>query len=1040
MASTFILTAAAVAMSANAAMAQAQGDSPVATSQNATPVPQVPGTANTIGSPAAVGATTDGTAVQEVTVTGSRIPTPNLTSNSPITTVSSQEFKLEGTTNVETLLNQLPQFTANQNNTEVNGASGTANINLRNIGPQRTLVLVNGRRLMPGDPGDPYADINAIPAALVDRVDVVTGGASSIYGADAVAGVVNFILKHNFQGVQIDAQAGFANHSNGHDNVANSTLTAAGDAIPGNVTADGPTWDASLILGVNSPDDKGNITAYATFHNSQPVLQSTRSYSYCGSETTGTNFVCAGSSNTNYGLFDLSSASLSTTNLAGQNAVAATLSNPTGGRQINNPNGTQTFIPYSGAYSYNFNPLNFIQREDNRYTGGFEAHYEINPHAEVYSDFMFLDDRTNAQIAPSGLFQSSGANLTSGYTINCNNPLISAAQIAVLCPGVAVTPGAAGGTYVNNVSIGDRFASQPRNDALEHTEYKFDVGMRGEIAPGWSYDGYLQYGSATLSDLTTGYASESKVQNALNVIDVNGVPTCVSGGACVPANIFSSKGLSTAALNYVSVDALRTGETQEQVASCNITGDLSKYGLKSPYADSGVGVVFGTEYRREQLDENYDTEQQEGDLSGGSGQTLNVAGSYDVYELFTEVRVPLVSNQPFIKDLSFDTSYRRSDYSDVGTTNTYGITGNYAPTNDFRFRGSFSRAVRAPNVDELFSPTVTGLGSFQDPCAGGAGVASLTLAQCEKTGVTAAQYANGITPCPSSQCSIQTGGNQNLKPETAITFSVGGVFTPTFVRNFSLSLDYFHIKVKNVISAGAAAPSTIISECANGVDYFCGLIHRDPTSGTLSGNNGYVVQGETNAGFIDTDGVDIAASYRFRLQDVHFWDVGSIALNLDGTYTLHNTTEPAPGLGTYNCVGHFGTECGQPQPNFKSEFRVSWITPWQAVLSLNYRYIGSSTLDYDSANPLLSGGAGFTDLPDTKIEAYSYLDFAFTYKIQDRYTIRGGINNLFDKDPPYVDANGYAISGPTNFGNGNTFPGIYDALGRTIFLGVTADF
>ena len=486
---TSMITGVALVTFSTSALAQASGA--------AGPVPG----ASPVAKPDASGGSS-GSTVQELVVTGSRIPQPNLTSVSPLTTVTSAEVKLTGTSNVESLLNDLPSSFAAQTSQVSNGSDGTAQADLRNLGSNRTLVLIDGKRLPPGDPRSQVPDLNDVPAALVDRVDVVTGGASAVYGSDAVAGVINFIMKKNFEGVQIDYQYSFDNHQNDNKD-AQQALTAFGLPIPKD-SSGGGIHDISIILGANSPDDKGNITAYATYQHTEAILQATRDFTDCGlTTTTGPNgvannhHVCQGSSNSAYGRFD----------------------RHTGGPTVNlSPTGTtlatQGFQPYSGALSYNFNPLNFIQREDDRYTAGFFAHYDINKAVEVYSDFMFTDDQTNAQIAPSGLFRGTGPNLTSGYTVNCNNPLLSATQAAALCPGAVITPGAAGGSLDTLQSIGYRFATVPRNDNITHTDYKVDVGLRGDLGDGWSYDGYLQLGVARLLDHISGYASTSKVGDA----------------------------------------------------------------------------------------------------------------------------------------------------------------------------------------------------------------------------------------------------------------------------------------------------------------------------------------------------------------------------------------------------------------------------------------------------------------------------------------------------------------------------------------------
>lgn len=982
-----------------------------------------------IGTPQAAGGQPSGagTTVQEVTVTGSRIRQPGLTSTSPITVVNSQELKLEGTTNVETLLNNLPQAFAAQTSQVSNGATGTAQANLRNLGAQRTLVLVNGKRLEPGDPRDSIPDLNNIPAAMVDRIDVVTGGASAVYGSDAVAGVVNFILKKDFEGVQLDAQYGFYNHQQG--NGAVSALSAFGLKTPGDVGADGFQTDVSAIIGANAPDGKGNVTAYVSYRNLQPVLQSTRDFSACGLSTTGVNLdthICQGSSNTAYGRFQN----------PGLNPALK-------GDFANNPNGSNTFVPYTGALAFNFAPFNYLQREDDRYTAGFNAHYQINSKIDVYSEFMFADDHTIAQIAPSGLFRGTGAFAGSTFNINCDNPLLGPTQAAALCGANA---GVAGKNYTG--IVGYRFpATNPRQDDLRHTDYKVDIGARGELIPGWTYDAYLQYGTSVLSERYNNDVSTSRTQNALQVVNVNGVPTCTSvvnktDLACVPLNIFSAlgAGITPAARSYVSVPGLEEGQTVEQIAHAEVSGDLGRWGIRSPFANDGVGVAFGTEYRRESLTFQTDQEFATGDLAGQGGPRKSQTGHYDLYEVFAETRVPLIQDKPFIKELVVDGGFRYSDYQLQGNTIAYKGEFDYSLTSDIRLRAGYNKAVRAPNAVELFLPQSVALGSFQDPCSTDAGAGRASQAACANTGLNAAQYAAGVPGCPSAQCSILVGGNTSLKPEQADTYTAGLVFTPRFIKGFSGSLDYFDIKVNNLV--GTIPANTSLTQCLSGQQALCGLIHRDPATGILFGSNGYITQTNVNTGFLATQGFDAQASYKFRIADVpyaHLPDLGSIVFSYEGTLTTLFQFEAVPGLGSYNCAGKFGQTCGFPQPHYRHEFRTSWVTPYNATLSLNWRHLGDALLDLNSTNPILSGGPGFNDKIDGRIGNYDYFDLTATWRVKDAYTIRVGVNNLFDRDPPIVDSNAFPVAGPP-FGNGNTYPGVYDSLGRTIFVGLTANF
>ncbi len=963
--------------------------------------------------------TTSSSGVQEVVVTGSRIKSPNLTSDAPVTSVSAAEVKLSGTTTIENLLNQLPEITGGQNLGQSIDSSGTATVNLRDLGPQRTLVLVDGRRLPPGDPTAPYADINQIPSALVDRVDIVTGGASAVYGADAVAGVVNFIMKKDFQGVQFDVQAS-GNQNNTHNSSVDALLNSSGVAVPGD-KFDGEQYTASAIFGVSAPDGKGNITAYGTYFHSDPVLQTQRDYSACALGSTystvstiyNTHF-CVGSSNGAYGRFQALTA-------AEGNNVSPGISS----ELHDNPNGSATFVGTS-VPGYNFNALSYLQREDDRYNLGYFAHYQVSPQVEFYSDFMFAEDNTVAQFAPSGFFAGSGAIVGQSYfNINCNNPLLSAQQAAALC-GTS-----AGTSALTEVQIGYRFTSAPRTGTFNHTSYKADFGARGDLDNVWSYDAYVQYGTSSYQQQQGGYASLARLQNAL---EVNPNGTCYVGGACVPIDIFTagSSSISKAAFNYVEVPGFLSGDTVEQVASASINGDLGKYNIKSPFATEGVGVALGTEYRRENLLYQTDAEEDSGDLSGG-GQNVGDSGTYQVSELYGEARIPLAQNLPFIKSINFNPGYRFSDYSSIGITSTYKLDFDYSPSRDIRFRYSYNVAVRAPNIDELYTPQTLGLFGGQDPCAAPASNNPVPAA-CAAQGVTKAQYDAGISQCPAAQCGTLGGGNPDLKAETANTYTYGFVATPRWIPRLSLSADYYNIRISGLVEAGLGGATSELTGCAETLNAAqCSLIHRDPATGELFGA-GYVSVINTNDGFVQTKGIDVAANYALPINKF-----GRVDFKLTGTYTAHYVQESYQGSGTYDCAGLFGVTCGTPLPHWRSNFRVTWTTPWKVTASVQWRFIGATKVDIDEPNPLLQvySEYGIYEQIDSKIGDVSYFDATLQWKVRDGMVLRGGVNNIFDINPPFGDANNLSVfSG----GNANTFPQLYDTMGRNIFVGLTADF
>lgn len=990
-------------------------------------------------------------AVESIQVTGTRIREPNITATAPVVSVTDQEIKLEGTTNVENLLNNLPSITADQNSSVSNGSDGVATVNLRNLGVNRTLVLIDGKRLGPGDPSGgsgSAADLNFIPAPLVQSVEVLTGGASTDYGSDALAGVVNFKLKRDFEGIEIDQSVGFFQHDQ-QNGLAEGLLAGnAGGPIatPGN-QLDGTNRTSTLIFGANSPNGKGNVTFYATDAHTDPVLQASRDFSDCAIQAnTGpvppkNSFLkCAGSVNSPQGIF---------IGNVPQNADGTFPTGPgtasfTGGDQFTtNPAGGHSFLntDNGGQPSFNFNPLNFLQREDQRYTAGGLAHYEVSPYLDAFLDFGFLDDETRAQIAPGGLFLGTGAASVqsgSGFLVNCNNPLLGAQQAASF--------GCNDPTFVNaqnQVAIlapGLRFAGVPRTTDLDHTDYRFVTGARGDLPYGFNYEAYVSYYKDVFQNETGGFASATKVQDGLLVqTGANGQPVCISGNStCVPLNIFSRNGAVGAGEQSVLVNSIEVGSATEVIADGSISGDLGRFGVKSPLANDPVSVVAGYEYRTESLVFSPDTENQTGDLLGGGGKILPIAGSIQDQDFFGELHIPVVQDLPFIKAANVDLGIRHTGFNVDGTpdsfdNNTYKVQGDYQIVDDIRLRGGFDRAERNPNTFELFTPNAVALTSgFDDPCSGPTPAAS--LAACQRTGVTTQQYGK-IVDCPAAQCSQLLGGNTTLKPEQADTYTAGFVLTPTEIPNFTFTFDYFQINITNTI-ADLGIPSSIsLAQCIAGPSPLCANIHRGG-GGILFGQGAFITATTINAATTFTDGVDFTSSYKHDLDFLELGDVGSVAFNYTGTYTAALSSVPFPGSGSLDCAGLFGVTCGEPMPSYRHEFRTTYLPSFvDAAISLNWRHLSGVDFDGNSSNPLLNQGA-FNNVTQ-HISSFDYFDLSATYEVTNNLQVRGGINNLFDRDPPIVDSN---IAGPGGFGNGNTYPGVYDSLGREFFFGATLKF
>lgn len=951
-------------------------------------------------------AATSGDAAQKaekIEVTGTRIPPANLEGASPVTVIDAQTIKIDGVRSVENLLNNLPQVFADQGGSVSNGSTGTATVNLRGLGPTRTLVLVNGRRLPGGSPRGGSAsvapDLNQVPVALIKRVEILTGGAGAVYGSDAVAGVVNFIMNNKFEGVQVEVNQSFYNHQQNNPNDVQRVINAraatnpAQFAVPGDKSSDGRIFDSNLLMGANFANGKGNGTVFFSYKKEDALLQSERDFSSCSLGSTASSFTCGGSSTSFPGRVLI----LST-------GASRTLTNAAGNTRAFNASLDQ----------YNFAPTNFFQRPSERYGFNASANYDVAENVNLYTEFSFHDDRTIAQIAPSGLFFGN-----STFNINFENPLLSSDWKRDL--GLRK----AGDTAA--VFIGRRnVEGGGRQDDIRHTSFRTVVGAKGEFAKVWNYDVFLQTAKTIYQETYKNEFSNARAQRALDVVSVGGVPTCrsVVDGTdpnCVPYNLWSLGGVTPAALGYIQIPGFQKGSTEQTIAGGTISADLGSYGLKLPTAKNGIGVAFGVEQRTEKLQLDTDVAFTTGDLAGQGGPSIGVAGKYTVKDIFAEVRAPLIEGAPFAHLLSFNASVRHSDYSINQKTNSYGAGLEWAPIQSVRARASYQKAVRAANIQELFAAQANGLfNASSDPCAGTTPTA--TLAQCARTGVTAAQYGN-ILDSPAGQYNALTGGNPNLKPETSDSYTVGLVFEP--IRNMSATIDLFDIKLKDVIST---LPPTIVLQQCLATGQFCNLIQRDIIGTIWAQPAGRIVATNINIAKLRTSGVDIGFNYTHKLAGL-----GSLGFNFNGTFLSKNENEPIPGAGSYDCKGFHGPTCGVPSPKWRHKARGTWATPWDVDLSLTWRHVAKVANEGTSSNPQLNTPINTID---QTFAARNYFDIAGSWAMTKQLTLRGGINNLLDKDPPIANS---TTEGAV-FGNGNTYPQVYDALGRRVFLNATYKF
>lgn len=977
--------------------------------------------------------------LERVEITGTRIKTVNTETASPVISLGAEAIKIEARRDVEGLLNNLPQVFADQGGEVSNGSSGTATVNLRNLGADRTLVLINGRRMPAGSPRQLATDLNQIPVSLIKRVEVLTGGASAVYGSDAVAGVVNFVMNDKFEGVDLDLNYQFYNHQQQQDGIQSILRTRAATnpaqfRVPGDVSNDGAVKDFALTMGSNFANGKGNATLFIGRKQTDALLQSERDFTSCALDyTAGAGFRCGGSGTSFPGQFN---------NFAtpGDGDYALTVADANGGVR-----------PYVGATdAYNFGPTNYFQRPSNRTTAAAFMNYDVNESARIYAELNFHDDRTVAQIAPSGSFFTM-------VTLDYSNPLLSQAwknafhtsnqaeaiyvdqdndpdtpAVRVPAPRNFLAPGDTHTTFIGRRNV----EGGGRQDDIRHTSYRGVIGVKGDIGNSFGYDLFAQSGKVVYQQTYKNDFSISRTVRALDVVDDgNGNAVCrsVLDGTdpnCVPYNIWSLGKVTPEALAYLQTPGFQKGFTSQGVFGASFNGDLTDFGIKSPMASSGLGFAIGAERRTERMELSTDAAFTTGDLAGQGGPTIGVGGEYSVNDVYAEMRLPLIEKMPMADLLNLSASYRNSNYSTGKSANTYGVGVEYAPIKAIKFRGSYQQASRAANVIELFA--AQGLGLYDngggDPCSGGVlnGRAQdgegATFAQCQRTGVTAAQWG-GIADSPAGQYNQLGGGNTQLKPETATSVTFGFVTQP--IRDLSVSVDYFNIEVEDLI--GSIGAVTKLTECLE-VGSFCGDIQRD-AAGTLWLTSGAFIRTlNDNVGKLRTEGVDLGVDYSMKLAGM-----GKLDLSFVGTLLRKYEVNDLPARPSYDCVGLFGDTCGTPMPEWRHKLRATWTTPWDLQLSATWRHIDKVTFDAASSQTRLTGTAGQIAAQVSELASRDYLDVAAAYNLTKNLTVRLAVNNLLDKDPP-IRTQG------AGFVNGNTYPVVYDAAGRRVSINLNAKF
>lgn len=1015
--------------------------------------------------------------IEEVVVTGSRIKRSPLTSPTPLTIIDSKAVTLSGENNLADFLNELPalqgSLVPNQQTGASLGLAGLNLLNLRDLGTVRTLTLIDGRRHVGADPGSTSVDIGSIPFALVERIEVITGGASAIYGADAVSGVVNFIMRDDFDGLILDGFYGL------------------------NDNGEGQNYRISAVAGGNFADGKGNATVSAEWRDSNGLdetdidfLQKNRGIIRVARaplvdgvrEATGTP---------THELFEgLGSIQISSggnvRNLLGarqdliftENGLKVTDLGPLGrlGTAVNpNSNTVQggdgfPFDEFTGSLTPGNQTLNLTGSVDYQITDwanffldakysnsnsrfGFQPSFvfgfigptdfrDDNTIASSIAPFLFLNDPTGVQNAVD---PSIGFN----FDVGLDNPFLSPSDVGL----INGLPLSIGQIIRFNFDLGERVQETERTlgRIVTGVEGEFDMGDR---FGSWQYDASLNYGRSTLSNIQTGIPILPRFAASVDAIAATDEILAALGGAdqllsattgqvvlapdaqagdiicralaqervgeasgfesiafegCVPTDVFGPNAINAAARDFINTQVVESSALEQVTVNVNVAGELGDYWGAGP-----IGFSAGYEFRDESAQANNDALPSLVDVFANA--QVGVGGSFDVHEGYFELVVPVLSDMAFVEDLSVDGAVRISDYSTIGSTTTWRVGINWTPTEDIRFRGTYSEAIRAPNVSELFQPLSQTFAQIVDPCSSqnldnDASVAENRRRNCAALGIP----TTFLDPNPNVSKAGFLGGNTEVNEEESESYTVGLVLTPRWVPNLSIVIDWFDIKITDAIAFLSA--QEIVNNCVDGAvldPNFCNLITR--------AGNGVItsfITTNVNTQQLDTKGADFDIRYNSSVEEIIGYDLGNLLFRVRGTYL--DSRRDFPFQTDPENFDELAKRLGLPKWRF--QFSTNWN--WDKI-GVNYTFDWqsnqrSSLLDPDSVelepDLLLS-----KDVLSTG--GYGIHDINVTFQATDVLQLRAGVNNLFDNDPEAI-AEGIST---------------FDLIGRRFFFGARATF
>ncbi|MBV8971539.1 MAG: TonB-dependent receptor [Sphingomonadaceae bacterium] len=911
----------------------------------------------------------------DIVVTGSRLRQTADTTPAPVLSLGTVQLERDGTDNLATTLRELGPIGvgfSDRNSQNLYAGAGLNLIDLRRLGYERTLVLVNGRRQVPGDLGSNAVDLNTIPAPLVERVEIVTGGTSAVYGADAVSGVVNVILKKDFEGLEVRGRGG---------------VTSRGD---------GQSYGVTVTGGTHFADNRGSIEVNGFYDYVDGVRASQRSYASNLLGTINNPAIAAGATPSATVPYVITSKPIGYT---GPNQAGVIDFRPFGINQVYvvTPGGT-SIRPYNfgaagdlggiviGGDGATFQQYDNLSLPIERFGGSLNLGYKLSDAVQFFAEARITDTRVKTRWQPAADFEYGTV------AISVANPYVPPLLAGAVAPFSPIFP---------FQRIYEDFGRRGSNS--DRLSQQYTAGFDGSLGR-FKWEVFGGYGQTDLNTHLIGGRNQDRFLDSINVILLNGQPACASATArangCQPLNVFNPAA-TPAGIAYSSVQDDYHARQQLAMGGADITGDL--FTLPA----GPVGGVLGIEARRNTTGSFPSTATQ-----GCREQLLceqPSRGSVGVKEAYTEIRVPLLKDVPFAKELSIQGAARVSDYTIGGTNWTWNAGGTYAPTSWLRIRGERSRAVRAPNASELFSPASQTFTNLTDPCSAD----QLALGSATRTTNCRALGApNGFVASTGSKA-VYNSGNRNLVPEKADTWTIGLTLTPAFAKGLRITADYYDINLKQAIQP--TDPSTVLLECTDtavtpATNPYCQAITRGADFNIASVATGYL-----NVGRLETRGIDLALDYTFPLH--LFGTPAHVNLNGQATYLdrLRVFTD------ANNAATEFKEEGYLPNPRWQGIATMTYATS-RLEVTLRTRFLDDTKILtgelVQSPQP-----SNLFDLPTTGAKIYE--DISVAYDLTRHANLRVNVSNIFDNAPPQRGSSGFAIFQGRDRGD------IYPNLGTT---------